>query len=223
MKSFFITCKSISLIAVAVASVSASAVSFAEKPAAPVAKSAAMVENSPHKMVEKATDRVVAVVKQKGEALKQEPEKHFGQFSQMLDSLVDFPFIAKHVMGKKAYLSASEGQRDEFSEAFKRDLIKTYTGALATYSDRAFKVVPAEKPIGDALRTTVVQEISGPEGKLNVAYTMSRKNLSSPWKMINFTLPGQGVNLGATSRKQFAQAMVSNKGNLDAVISNWGS
>ncbi len=185
--------------------------------------SATAVESSPHKLVQQATEKVVSLVKEKGEALKQEPEKYYGQFSEMLDSLVDFPFIAKHVMGKKAYLSASDVQRKEFAEAFKRDLIKTYTGALATYSDREFKVVDAQKPVGADKRTTVVQEISGPEGKLSVAYTMSRANTKAPWKMINFTLPGQGVNLGATSRKQFAQAMVSNKGNLDAVISTWGS
>ena len=220
MKRIFSCFKVFSLIALS--SVVLANFAHAAEEAAP-AKSASTSEVSPHKMVEKATERVVALVKEKGESLKQEPEKHFDQFSQMLDSLVDFPFIAKHVMGKKAYVSASEKQRSDFAKAFKRDLIKTYTGALATYSDRKFKVVPAEEPVGDALRTTVVQEISGPEGKLNVAYTMSRKGDGSTWKMVNFTLPGQGVNLGATSRKQFAQAMVSNKGNLDAVIASWGS
>lgn len=195
-----------------------------KKPAETASLSSAKnLESSPHKLVENATDRVVTLVKEKGDDLKKSPDKYYDQFSEMLDSLVDFPFIAKHVMGKKAYLSASEQQRKDFANAFKRDLIKTYTGALATYSDREFNVIPPKDAVGEVLRTTVVQEISGPEGKLNVAYTMNRSDVKSPWKMINFTLPGQGVNLGATSRKQFSQAMVSNKGNLEAVITSWGS
>lgn len=198
----------------------------AEQKAAPAA--AAMTSNSdlskltPHQVLDEVTEKVIGIARREGDKIKAEPETYYDEFSVILDSAIDFPFIAKAVMGKKYYPSATQKQRDDFAEAFKRDLIKTYTGALAIYADREFKILPSSDAVPATGRLSVIQQVSGPDGKLEVAYTMARKNATDPWKMINFTLPGQGVNLGATARTQFAQAMASNKGNLDAVILNWG-
>lgn len=198
----------------------------AEQKAAPAA--AAMTSNSdlskltPHQVLDEVTEKVIGIARREGDKIKAEPETYYDEFSVILDSAIDFPFISKAVMGKKYYPSATQKQRDDFAEAFKRDLIKTYTGALAIYADREFKILPSSDAVPATGRLSVIQQVSGPDGKLEVAYTMARKNATDPWKMINFTLPGQGVNLGATARTQFAQAMASNKGNLDAVILNWG-
>lgn len=177
---------------------------------------------TPHQVLDEVTGKVVGIARREGDKIKAEPAAYYDEFSTILDSVIDFPFIAKAVMGKQYYPSATQKQRDDFAEAFKRDLIKTYTGALAIYSDREFKILPSSDAVPATGRLSVIQQVTGPEGKLEVAYTMARKNATDPWKMINFTLPGQGVNLGATARTQFAQAMASNKGDLDALILNWG-
>lgn len=187
-----------------------------------VASNSDLSKLTPHEVLDGVTDKVVGIARREGDKIKAKPEAYYDEFSEILDSVIDFPFIAKAVMGKQYYPGATQKQRDEFAEAFKRDLIKTYTGALAIYSDREFNVLPSSTKVPATGRLSVIQKVSGPEGALEVAYTMARKNATDPWKMINFTLPGQGVNLGATARTQFAQAMASNKGNLDAVIMNWG-
>lgn len=177
---------------------------------------------TPQEVIESVTGKILGIAKREGSALKETPQKYYEEFSSLLDGAINFPFIAKAVMGKNYYPSASEKQRADFAEVFKRDIIKTYTGALAIYIDREFKVMPPEQKLPKTGRISVVQEVSGPDGRLKVAYTMARKEENMPWQMINFTLPGEGVNLGATARTQFAQAMASNKGDLDTVISRWG-
>ena len=201
-------------------------VGAAEQKAAPTAK-AVMSDSdlsklTPGQVLDSVTDKVVGIARREGDKIKADPAAYYDEFSAILDSVIDFPFIAKAVMGKKYYPNATQKQRDDFAQAFKRDLIKTYTGALAIYADREFKILPSSEAVPATGRLSVIQQVSGPEGKLEVAYTMARKNATDPWKMINFTLPGQGVNLGATARTQFAQAMASNKENLDAVIQKWG-
>lgn len=202
---------------------SAGAAEQKETPAAvAVTSNSDLSKLTPHQVLDEVTEKVIGIARREGDKIKAEPEAYYDEFSAILDSAIDFPFIAKAVMGKKYYPSATQKQRDDFAEAFKRDLIKTYTGALAIYSDREFKIIPSADKVPTTGRLSVIQQVSGPDGKLEVAYTVARKNETDPWKMINFTLPGQGVNLGATARTQFAQAMTSNKGNLDAVILNWG-
>lgn len=216
----------VNVIGVIMAVSSPLSVGAAEQTKAPavitVASNSDLSKLTPHQVLEDVTDKVVGIARREGDKIKAKPEAYYDEFSVLLDNVIDFPFIAKAVMGKQYYLSATQKQRDEFAEAFKRDLIKTYTGALAIYSDREFAILPSSAAVPATGRMSVVQKVSGPEGKIEVAYTMARKNVTDPWKMINFTLPGQGVNLGATARTQFAQAMASNKGNLDTVILNWG-
>lgn len=201
-----------------------SAEKAADKTAAtPVAKAnVELVKLNPYQLLENVTDKVVGIARREGDKIKESPEKYHEEFAVILDDAIDFPFIAKAVMGKNYYPSATKKQRDDFAQAFKRDLIKTYTGALAIYADREFKVLPASEAPPETGRLSIVQQVSGPDGKIEVAYTMGRKTTSQPWKMINFTLPDQGVNLGAAARTQFDRAMAANKGDLDAVIANWG-
>jgi phospholipid transport system substrate-binding protein len=52
-----------------------------------------------------------------------------------------------------------------------------------------------------------------------VTYTMAR--IDGQWKVRNVIV--EGINIGLLFRDQFAQAMQTQRGDMDAVIDNWGS
>lgn len=174
---------------------------------------------SPHKVVEKVTSDMMAVIKAGERALKENPEKYFRDVRDTLEPVVSFDFIAKNVMSAKYWGQASEKQREQFNEAFTMGMVETLGKGMANYSDLVIKTLPPESDTSSVKRVEVLQEVEAADGTSRISYTMAKNN-EGQWKLINVVL--NGVNLGKSYRDQFLQSMKQNENDIDKVIANWG-
>ncbi len=185
--------------------------------AAWVSAETAPAGDDPQAVVETVTKELFALVKAK-DAAKSGDDAYFGQVENTLGDVVDFPFIAKHVMGERVFSKASKDQRDKFLQVFRSGLVKSYAKGIAGYANSDVKVVGVVRDKRNAKRAAVHQEVSESGTTHQLDYTMVQ-NASGQWKLINVTL--NGVNLGVSFQGQFKAAMRKYKNNLDQVIANW--
>ena len=173
---------------------------------------------TPHQVVDQVTTRLMTVVAEGREQGEDNAAKYYGQVRTIMESAVDFRYIARNVMGKKYWLAASEEQKQKFIEAFTSGMVETYAKGMANFVDYEISVEDPEQKIGDRRKVEVIQRFKGPEGINRVSYTMG-KHRTGEWKLLNVVL--DGVNLGKTLRAQFARSVEDAKGNLDVAISGW--
>ncbi len=178
----------------------------------------AVVDISPHDVVEKVTSDLMTVVSGGQEALKTNPDKYFQDVREIMESSVDFKYIARNVMGAKYWKTASEPQKTQFIEVFTSGMVETYAKGMANFADYEISVQKPAEAVGEKRKVEVIQKFKGPEGVNRVSYTMG-KHRSGHWKLINVVL--DGVNLGKTLRAQFSQSVTESKGDLDAAIAGW--
>ena len=175
-------------------------------------------DGSAHAVVQKVTDDVLAVVENNKKTLESDPAKYFSGVQTVLEPVVAFDYIAKVVMAQH-YKAASEAQREQFAETFKKSMVKTFAKGMANYSDFDIEVQVPSDDVSDQRKVEVLQEVSTNDGKHIVSYTMAQTR-SGEWKLINVVL--NGINLGKSFRDQFLQAMRQHSNDLDKVIATWG-
>ena len=180
-------------------------------------QAAAPTSDDPQVVVESVTKELFSLVKAKN-LNKSSDEAYFGQVETTLNDVVDFPFIAKHVMGERVFGRASKDQRAKFLEVFRDGLVKSYAKGIAGYADSNVKVIGVVRDKRNPKRAAVHQEVSESGTTHQLDYTMVQ-GASGQWKLINVTL--NGVNLGVSFQGQFKAAMRKYKNNLDQVIANW--
>ncbi|WP_096085250.1 MlaC/ttg2D family ABC transporter substrate-binding protein [Agaribacterium haliotis] len=178
----------------------------------------AKAEPGPSEVVQSVTSSLLAAARDNTDLLRTDPEAYFAKIRSLLEPSVDFESIAKNVMGKKYWLSASEAQRSTFVETFTRSLVETYGKGMANFADLDIKV-ESDRPSERSQSTHyVVQSVSGDGGPVKIAYTMGHTDKG--WRLRNVTL--DGVNLGKTFRSQFDQAVKDANNDLDVAIASWG-
>jgi phospholipid transport system substrate-binding protein len=137
-----------------------------------------------------------------------------------LSDFVDFRRIAARVMGRYARQTSPE-QRDDFVRKFKRSLFDSYAQALVSADDFEIRVKEATINPGNDSRASVQMEvISGSGNRYPVTYSMY-KTSEGRWLMENVIV--EGVNIGLAFRDRFSQEMEQQRGEIQAVIDNWGS
>lgn len=179
----------------------------------------AQAEQTPHELVESVTADVLQVVRDKQEVLDQSPKEFYAAVNDVLSPVIAFDYIARSVMGRYAK-QATADQRQRFSQVFQSDLISTYAKGMAAFGDERIEVLPPTQDIEGQKRVNVIQKVYTENGENTVSYTMGFSKKTSEWKLLNVVI--NGVNLGATFRSQFAQAM-QKAGDLDVVIKEWSA
>lgn len=181
-------------------------------------ESAAFAPASAHGLVDQVTQDILAVVANNKASMTDNPQKYYGEVSQVLEPVVAFDYIAKIVMAQY-YKDATDAQREAFAETFKNSMVETFAKGMANYSDFDIAVQPPEGDISDQRKVEVIQEVKTNDGKHIVSYTMAKAR-AGEWKLINVVL--NGINLGKSFRDQFTQAAVQQSGDIDKVIATWG-
>ena len=172
---------------------------------------------TPHDRIQEITNELLAVIEQNKTIIDENPQDYYSAVGNIMDSIVDFKFIAKNVMGKNYYKKANAKQRDRFVTNFKQSLIETYAKGLANYTDEKIILLPPKEADEGKTRMSVRQEIHTGSAVIPLSFTMAQ-NKEGEWKMLNVII--NGINLGKTLRSQFQQAM-KDSGSLDTVIDNW--
>jgi phospholipid transport system substrate-binding protein len=165
--------------------------------------------------------QVMEVLDANRETYKNDSEAFLKGLSGVMDPIVDYRGIARSVMTVRYSGRATDEQMERFINTFKRSMVQFYGNALLEFDSGMIKVLPAtdRNRFGDD-RTSIDMEIRTSKGMVYpVTYTMVR--IDGQWKVRNVIV--EGINMGLLFRDQFAQAMQTQRGDMDAVINNWGS
>jgi phospholipid transport system substrate-binding protein len=147
-------------------------------------------------------------------------QAYFADLGELLDTHVDFTYIARGVMGP-FYGRASEAQIERFIAVFRAGLIETYGRGLGSYNNQRIELLPHEAVDPEQRTVTVRQQIISEGTIYPLQYSMGKNRSSGEWQIINVII--NGINLGKTFRSQFVQAANRNGGDIDAVIDGWAT
>lgn len=188
-------------------------------------------ESAPaHKVVQDATQGVMAVVIAADEYVEEDPERYYDAIQVVLDPVIDFRGFARSVMGPYAsserYRSLDEAGRaqlkdqlDRFTEIMRVGLVRTYGKGLLAFGGSRIEVVqPPAEDLGKS-RISVSQLIYSDEPEPYVVLYQMGLNKAGSWKLRNVVI--ESVNLGEIYRNQFQASARKYDGDLDSVIDNW--
>lgn len=174
-------------------------------------------EANPQVVVQKSIDALVARIVKERKVLQKSPAALTALVDQNITPFVDIPGIARGVMGQY-FRQASPEQRNRFAATFKQSLIRTYANGLAGYNNQKIVVKPYT-PGSDINRAQVDVEVTLESGTMvPVTFQMVRDS-AGVWKARNLII--NGLNLGLTFRKRFAEVVEQSAGNLDKAIVGW--
>ncbi len=177
------------------------------------------VDLSPDIIISNATEGLLKSIKG-AEQSEKTIQFYYDLVDEKVSPIVDFPLIARRVMGRYYRLASAE-DRERFVVTFKESLLKTYAKGIAGYTNETlvflpFKGVQSRK---GKLKAKVEMEIRSPsEPPILVAYQMFQ-NKQKEWKLENIVL--NGINLGLTFRNQFSESYKANAGDFSKVIGQW--
>ena len=147
-----------------------------------------------------------------------DPDKLHSEIDGLLDRVVDFEGIARGVMGKQHFKTASGVQKEAFAKTFRAGLVKAYSQALVGFGKMEIDVLGSKGP-DDSKKTVDMVAKSIEDGTtVTVRYSMAAKK-PGEWIVRNMII--EGINLGQTYRSQFSSSMSQKGGDMDAVIAGW--
>ncbi len=164
---------------------------------------AMMAQGSPVPMLEQTANDIISTLKENKSSLKSDPNIIYGAVEKHLLPIVDVAGMSRSVLGRQAWNKASTAQRAQFSQAFTRLVIRTYSSPLAQYSDETVQFLP----VRGALNTRFMRVnslIVRSQGQ-NIPLTYSLVDKNGQWRIYDISV--EGVSLLQSFRSQFAQAL----------------
>ena len=126
---------------------------------------------------------------------------------------VDVYGMSRSVLGRNTWMTATAQQRDNFTREFTKLVVRTYSGALAEYTDEDIRFSPLRGGDQGKQFVNVNSLIVRSQGK-NIPLNYSLVWTGGQWKIYDMSV--EGVSLLQSFRSQFAQEL--SQGSLDALI-----
>lgn len=166
---------------------------------------------APDVMLKQTSDEVIAVLKEKGEQLKEDPDLVYGLVHEYILPHLDEVTIAKLALGKN-WRIASREQKLEFINEFRDLLIRTYGKSLSEFSDQEINYFPVRMEEGED-KVVVKSEVIQPGGPpIPVSYRLRIKD--DAWKVYDLSI--DGVSLVTSYRGTFDQEV--RKGGIEGLL-----
>ena len=172
---------------------------------------------SAHQHAQKTHDNIIQILQTKNALFKENSDLFIQEISDAFSPIVDFKRISRNVMGKH-YKTASDLERERFSEAFRTSLLNTYSKTLIEFKDEKIVVLPPKDKPKSMSRTKVQIQIITSSKTYPGVYSMYLDE-NNEWKIINIVV--NGINLGLTFRSQFYSLMDKNNNDISKVIDKW--
>ncbi|WP_298626836.1 phospholipid-binding protein MlaC [uncultured Legionella sp.] len=162
-----------------------------------------VAQTSPVPMLEHAANDIIATLKENKSSLKSNPSIIYKAVETYLLPNVDVAGMSRSVLGRQAWSKASAAERSQFSQAFTRLVIRTYSSPLTQYSDETVQFLPLRGSL-DSRFIRVNSVIVRSKGQnIPLSYSLVAKN--GQWKIYDISV--EGVSLLQSFRSQFAQAL----------------
>lgn len=150
---------------------------------------------NPRALVEQTTERVMAVLDERGEELADDPVALYEAMAPIVQEHIDFERISARILGP-AWRDADADTRERFIREFQRSLLRTYGGALDDY--RGFEAtVRGTRQRGDAVQ--VGMDIRRGDTSARVIYYLEER--ADGWKLVDIS--AEGVSLVHNFREDF--------------------
>jgi len=143
-------------------------------------------------------------------------ELMMSEIETIISPVVDFPYIARQVMGKY-YRRASSEERARFADVFKITLLRTYAKSISGFELQGYEMESpsTESPEPDKQVVSVRMKAANGETYVLVYYMLRQKGR---WTLVNVMV--DGINLRITFRNQFADLYERNR-SIAATIDAW--
>ena len=192
----------------------AAAVSILAPAVVPFAAPAAVAETTvrdPQSQMEAVSRELFAAIDANRAAIRKDPEKAYPIVDSILLPNFDIDYAGQLVLAQN-WRTATPEQRQRFTQALYRALLRTYGGALADFTADSFKILPSRAE-PDAMRATVRTQVTRVSGAvIPVDYLLRRTD--SGWKAFDVVI--EGISYVKNYRTDLG-AEISQRG-LEAVI-----
>lgn len=169
-------------------------------------------QNSPIPMLEETANNIIATLKENKSSLKSNPNIIYKAVETHLLPIVDVTGMSRSVLGRQAWNKATNAQKAQFSKAFTRLVIRTYSSPLTQYADESIQFLPLRGSLNSRF-IRVNSIIVRAEGQnIPLSYSLVAKN--GQWRIYDISV--EGVSLLQSFRSQFAQALQNSS--IDDVI-----
>lgn len=169
--------------------------------------------SSPLATVQDTANQALAALKANEASLKTNPKVVYDIINRILLPRVDTQGMARSALGRDAWTNATPAQRKQFTDEFIKLLVRTYSSALASYTDEQVKFLPPRTDANSQGRAQIDSLILQPNGpSIPVSYRLILQG--SEWKVYDFSV--DGISILESFRSQFADQL--SQGNLNALI-----
>ncbi len=157
--------------------------------------------SSPVAMLQTVADQMIS-------ALKETSNRNEANLNRIVNELliphVDRDLMSQEILGKY-WTSANHDQKEAFKTEFTRYVVRTYSTALASYTNQKVRFFPIRGGVSGS-RVRVNSAIDQSNGQsVSVVYRLD--NSSGDWRVYDFSV--EGISLVDNYRQQFADVLRS--------------
>lgn len=178
--------------------------------ALPVASWAADI--APDVLVKNTTQEVIAVIKQDKDIQSGQTKKLLGLVEAKVLPHFNFTRMTRLAVGKN-WPKATPAQQQELVKEFRTLLVRTYSGALASFRDQTIEVKPLKMQAGD-METTVKTQVIQTSGQQPITIDYNMEKTADGWKVYDVTVGG--VSLVTNYRGSFETQI--RQGGVDGLV-----
>lgn len=176
----------------------------------------AMAANSdPLAMLQETSNQMIETLKQNKTTIKTNPQYVENLARQILIPNVDVATMSKLALGRDAWTKATQAQREQFTQQFVTLLIRTYSTALASYTNQSIQFMPIRGGVQGKTRVQVYSKIIQPGGPaIPVNYSLILRG--NAWKVYDMSV--DGVSLVQSFKSQFASEIA--QGGINGLLNS---
>lgn len=167
-------------------------------------------KSSPYDLVESLSQVVFAsVVSAKSEVNEQRRKELMTLIvKHQLLPFVDIRFAAYKILGPQLKQTSKE-QRDHFVDAMEKNLLETYSSALAQYNNQDVRYEPARDVTGQKMVSVQLELLQDASKAISMVFKLRKNAKTEEWRA--FDLVVEGISLIDSKRAELSQPL-RNKG-----------
>lgn len=159
--------------------------------------------SSPIEVLQNTSNQLILELQRNQATLKTKPQIVYGIVDQILLPHVDIESMSSKALGR-AWSNATRTQQQAFEDQFITLLVRTYSSALAQYTNERVIFLPLREDFNNQsyveVKSRIIRE-SGPQ--INLNYRMLR--VQGQWKLYDFSV--DGVSIIESFRSQFVEEL----------------
>lgn len=169
--------------------------------------------SNPITMLQSIADRMIDSLKANKAALQANPNKSYSLAYKIIVPHADVAEMSKRVLPPQVWNNATSSQRAQFQAEFTKLLVRTYSSALADYTNQTVKFYPVRGGYQGKSTVSVSSQIIRSDGP---AITVNYSVISKPSGWMVYDMTVEGISLLESFRSQFADKL--SQGNIENLI-----